>query len=312
MVATGKEMQIDREKARRNERIKRRLKKAISNKTNRVNRSKTGDALIFIVLAGFGLFSILPLWLVIANAFKPLNELLIYPPTFIVRNPTLDNFNMLFSLITNTWVPLSRYAFNTIFMTVAGTFGRVIVCSLAAYPLAKHKFPGHKAIFQLILVALMFNSIVADVVNYWTMSKLGWLDTYLAIIIPAFADSYGFFLMRQFMTQMPDSVIESAKLDGAGEFRIYWSIMMPNMKPAWLTLSIFAVQSLWNNTGSTYIYKEQLKTLTYAIQQITSGGMVRQGAAAAVRLIMMSVPIIFFIISQSKIIETMSSSGMKE
>ncbi|HBQ63579.1 MAG TPA: carbohydrate ABC transporter permease, partial [Clostridiales bacterium] len=268
---------------------------------------------IFIALGIFGIFSVLPLVLTVSNAFKPLHELFLFPPRFIVRNPTLDNFSMLFSLLSNSWVPFSRYFFNTVFITVAGTLGHILVCSLAAYPLAKHpRMPGNKVIFQMIILSMMFHTIVTDVVNYITMSSIGFIDTYLAIIVPAFGGSFGMFLMRQFMTQIPDSLLEAAKIDGAGEYRIFWQIVMPNVKSAWLTLAIFSVQGLWNGQHTTYIYREELKTMPYAMSQIVAGGIIRAGAHAAVNVVMMVVPITFFIVSQSKIIETMATSGMKE
>ena len=115
----------------------------------------------------------------------------------------------------------------------------------------------------------------------------------------------------QFMSDIPMELIESAKIDGASEFQIYWNIVMPMVKPAWLTLIILLFQQLWNNDGGTYIYTESLKPLSYSLHQIVAGGVARQGTSAAVMLIMMIVPITVFILSQSQIIETMAHSGMK-
>ena len=137
------------------------------------------------------------------------------------------------------------------------------------------------------------------------------VDTYWAIIVPAFAYSLGLYLMKQFMNDIPMELIESAKIDGASEFQIYWKVVMPLVKPAWLTLIILLFQQLWNNSGSTFIYSEQIKPLSYALSQIVAGGVARTGTASAVMLITMSVPILVFVISQSQIIETMSHSGMK-
>jgi ABC-type glycerol-3-phosphate transport system permease component len=285
----------------------------MSNRAEKVNRTKAGNMAIFVVLGAFGIFSVLPLVLTVSNAFKPLHELFLFPPRLFVRNPTLDNFAMLFSLLSNSWVPFSRYIFNTVFITVAGTIGHILVCSLAAYPLAKRQsMPGAKVLFQLIILSMMFHPIVTDVVNYITMSAIGFVDTYLAIIVPAFGSTFGMFLMRQFMTQIPDSIIEAARIDGAGEYRTWWQIIMPNVKSAWLTLAIFQVQGLWNGAHTTYIYREELKTMPYAMSQIVAGGVIRAGAGAATHVIMMIIPITFFIVSQSKIIETMATSGMKE
>ena len=150
------------------------------------------------------------------------------------------------------------------------------------------------------------------VLNTLIITWLGINNTYLAVILPAFAYGLGLYLMKQFMEQIPDSLIESARLDGAGEFRIFFSIIMPNVKPAWLTLAIFQFQTLWANTGSGFLRSEQLKPLQYALYQIVAGGPARQGAGAVVQLIIAAIPITFFIICQSNVIETMTTSGMKD
>ncbi|MFD2657963.1 carbohydrate ABC transporter permease [Gracilibacillus thailandensis] len=277
-----------------------------------LNRSLPVTILLFLLLAAFGVFMALPLVYAVNNAFKPLDELFIFPPRFFVRNPTLDNFYDLVAVMGDSWVPISRYFFNTILITVFGTGGHIIFASMAAYPLAKYKFPGSKVIFQIVILALMFSPHVTAIPNYLVMSGLGWIDSYLSLIIPAMAFPLGLFLMKQFMEQIPDSMLEAAKIDGASEFRIFWKIVMPNVKPAWLTLLILQFPILWGTNGGNFIYSEELKTLNYALEQITEAGIARAGVGAAVALILMSVPIILFIVSQSKVIETMSSSGMKD
>lgn len=286
-------------------------KKRQIKKRKRISRSLAGDISLFLLLLLFGLFSAYPLVYTICAAFKPLNELFIYPPKLFFQHPTLDNFTDLAILLEDSWVPFSRYLFNTIFITLIGTVGHVIIASMAAYPLAKHKFPGSKIIFSLVVYSLMFSATVTATPRYMVFSCLGMIDTQWAIIIPAFAYSLGLYLMKQFMNDIPMELIESAKIDGASEFQIYWKVVMPLVKPAWLTLIILLFQQLWNNSGSTFIYSEQIKPLSYALTQIVAGGVARTGTASAVMLITMSVPIIVFVISQSQIIETMSHSGMK-
>jgi ABC-type glycerol-3-phosphate transport system permease component len=289
------------------------VKKHRIGKRRKLNRSAGGNFLIFTTLTIFGIFMALPLVYALGNAFKPLNELWIYPPLLLPMNPTFKNFTDLFLLLQNSWVPISRYFFNTVFITVVGTGGQVLFASLCAYPLAKHKFPGAKFIFSVIVLSLMFNTAVTSIPNYITMVNLGWVDTYWAIIIPAAGSSLGLYLMKQFMeNSIPDSILEAAKIDGANEFRIFWTIVMPNVKPAWLTLIVFTVQGLWNMGASIFIYSEQLKTMTYAISQILAGGLARAGVGSAVSVVMMAVPISVFIFTQSNIVQTMSSSGMKE
>ncbi len=289
----------------------RQKKKRLIKKRKRVSRSVAGDIALFLILLLFGAFSAYPLVYTICAAFKPLNELFIYPPKLFFQHPTLDNFSDLSILLEDSWVPFSRYLFNTIFITLAGTVGHVLIASMAAYPLAKHKFPGSKIIFGLVVYSLMFAAQVTATPRYIVFSWLGLVDRQLAIIIPAFAYSLGLYLMKQFMADIPMELIESAKIDGANEFQIYWRVVMPLVKPAWLTLIILLFQQLWNNDGGSFIYSEQIKPLSYALHQIVAGGIARTGTSSAVMLIMMIVPIAVFVLSQSQIIETMAHSGMK-
>lgn len=278
----------------------------------KVNRSLPVTILLFLFLAVMAAFMAIPLVFAVNNAFKPLNELFMFPPKFFVRNPTLDNFSDLLAVMDDSWVPLTRYFFNTIVITLFGTVGHIILASMAAYPLAKYKFPGSKLIFQVVVVALMFSPHVTAIPNYMVMSELGWINTHLSMIVPAMAFPLGLFLMKQFMEQIPDSMLEAAKIDGASEYRVFWQIVMPNVKPAWLTLLILQFPILWGSDGGMFVYNEELKTLNYALQQITQAGIARAGVGAAVALVLMIVPIVLFIISQSNILETMSSSGMKD
>ena len=211
-----------------------------------------------------------------------------------------------------SWVTFTRYLFNTVFITFVGTAGHLIIASMGAFVLAKYDFPGNKGFFRIVTVAMMFTGMVTQIPNYLILNKLGWIDTYWAIIIPAFASPMGLFLMKQFMEGLPTSLIEAAKIDGANEWKVFSGIVMPNVKPAWMTLIIFSVQGLWNNRASTYIYSEEKKTLVYALQQIQSGGIARTGQGAAVLVVVMIVPIIIFVFSESQILETMASSGLKD
>lgn len=287
-------------------------KKHLFRKEKQLNRSAAGNTLLFAVMIVCGIFMALPLVMIVNNALKPLDEIYQYPPKIFVRNPSLENFSDLFILMNDSWVPFSRYILNTFIITGFGTLGQVIVASLAAYPLAKHKFPGSEIIFKIVVLSLMFNYTVTQIPNYMIVSWLGINNTYWALILQAWQYSIGLYLMKQFMEQIPDSIIESARLDGAGEWTIFWRMVMPNVKPAWLTLAIFAFQQMWANTGTTFLRSEQLKPMQYALQQITAGGTARAGASAAVALIIALVPITFFLICQSNILETMTTSGMKD
>lgn len=255
---------------------------------------------------------LVPMLFVINNAFKPLDEFFLFPPKIFVQNPTLDNFRSLFQLAGNSYVPISRYFFNTIFITVVGTTFHVLFASVAAYVLEKHTFPGKVFFFSIIVTSLMFSADVTGIPNFMIMSRLGLIDTYYALILPAVATPLGLFLMKQFMSGVPDALIEAAKIDGCGELGIIFRIVMPVVKPAWLTLIIFSTQNLWNQTGGSFIRTETLKTLPFALEQIISSGIVRAGTGAAVGLLLMIVPIAVFILSQRYVMDTMSSSGMKD
>lgn len=281
-------------------------------KQKQLNRSKAGNTILFVIMGICGIAMALPLVMIINNSLKPLDELFKYPPQIFVRNPSLNNFSDLYVLMSNSWVPFTRYIMNTIIITGVGTVGHVLFASLAAYPLAKHNFPGKKLFFGVVVLSLMFTYNVTAIPNYMIISWMGINNTYLAVMLPAFAYGLGLYLMKQFMEQIPDSLVESCKLDGAGEFKIFFKIIMPNVKPAWLTLAIFQFQTLWANTGSGFLRSEQIKPLQYALYQIVAGGPARQGAAAVVQLIIAAIPITFFIFCQSNIIETMTTSGMKE
>lgn len=281
-------------------------------KKRQPNRSRIGDFVLYLFLLGVAFIMVFPLVFAVSSALKPLDELFKFPPKLMAQNPTMDNFQDLFVTMGKSWVPFSRYIFNTVFITVVGTAGHLIISSMGAFVLAKYDFPGGKTFFNIVVVALMFNGYVTAIPNYLIINAMGWVDTYWAIVIPAFAAPMGLFLMKQFMEGLPMSLVEAAKIDGANEWKVFTSIVMPNVKPAWLTLIIFSVQSLWNNRASTFIYSEERKTLVYALQQIQSGGIARTGQAAAVTVIVMIVPIATFILSESQILETMASSGLKD
>ena len=250
----------------------------------------------------------IPFVLIIGNSFKPLDELWRFPPTLIPRSFTLQNYADILNILSSSWVPFLRYFANTVMITAAGTFGHLIF----AYPLAKRRFPGSRLLFGLIVATLMFNANVTAIPNYLTMSKLGLINTSWSLILPAVSSSLGLYLMKQFMEQIPDSLLEAARIDGAGQWDTFWKIVMPNVRPAWLTLILLSVQNLWNVGTTNFIFDEQKKTLAYALSQITASGLARAGVSAAVSVLMLLVPVTIFIITQSNIIETMSTSGMKE
>ncbi len=279
-----------------------------------LSRSVGGDIGINIMLVILGAFMFLPMVYVIAQSLKPLDELWRFPPRlFWVANPTFNNYKEMFTLMSTSWVPFSRYIFNTVLVSVAGTGGNLLCGSMAAYAFAKVMFPGRKWMFKMVRTSLMFHKTVTGVAHFLIMSWFLMIDTYWALIVPACGATLGLYLMKQFMeTNVPGATLESARLDGASEFKIFWVIAMPMVKPAWLTLIIYSFKDLWNEGASRYIHSEQLKSFNYAISQIVAGGIKRAGAGAASLVVMMAVPILVFVISQSNVIETMGSSGMKD
>ena len=278
---------------------------------NKLSRSRLGNLVVLVLLTAMGVFTAIPFLFSIVQSIKPVDELFVYPPRLTVSRPTLDNFAVLFNLTSSTWVPVSRYLFNSLLLTVCGTVGNVVVCSMAAYPLAKLKFHGRKLLFNLVVVSLLFTYEVTFIPNYVILSKLQMLDTFWALLLPAVATPMGLFLMKQFMEQIPDSVVESARVDGAGTLTLYWRIVMPQVKPAWLTLVIFSFQSLWNREGLEFIFSEELKMFPTILKQVASSGVARAGAAAAAAGLQNVPPIVVFFVSQSKVYETKARSGHK-
>ena len=284
----------------------------IAPKRRKPNRSVWGDIGIYLMLTLVAAAMIFPVVFSIAASLKPLDELFRFPPRLFPQHVTLDNFSDLFVTMGQSWVPFSRYLVNTVLITVIGTCGHLIIASMAAFVLAKYDFPGARLFFSIVVTALMFTGYVTGIPNYIIMSRLKMIDTHWAVILPAFAAPIGLFLMKQFMESIPTALIEAAHIDGAGELRIFWTVIMPVVKPAWLTMTIFSVQTLWNANAATVVYSEAKKTLVYALQQIQAGGVARAGQAAAATVIVMLVPILLFIGFQGQILETMASSGLKD
>lgn len=276
-------------------------------------RSRAGVITNFLFLCAVGFLMVIPLVYVVCNAFKPMDELFLFPPRLIVQNPTLANFTSISTLMSSSWVPFSRYVFNTLYVTVVATFFHIILASLAAYVLEKRDFPGRNAMSKIIVLALMFTPAVTGIPNYIIQSKLGMIDTYWVIIIPYIGGTMGLYLMKQFMaSSIPNVLLEAARIDGASELKIFSGIVLPLVKPAWLTMLMTSVQGMWGISASTVIFTESKKPLQYALSQIAAGGIARTGSAAAITLIMILPPLTIFIICQTNILDTMASSGLKD
>lgn len=262
------------------------------------------------------LISVMPVIFIINNAFKPLSELFKYPPTFFVRNPTWQNFEEFFYATGETTVPFSRYLFNSIFVTVVTVFLVVVISCTAAYAFAKIDFPGRDKIFHIIVLSLMFTPSAVMITRYLIVDKAGLINSYLGHILPQLALPVGVFLLKQFMEQVPDSLSEAARLDGASEFTVFWKIVMPTVLPAVGTVMIISFQNVWNDvtTSQYYMLDDSMKTLPYYIQTLTSSTgttVARQGASAAAGLLLFLPNFIIFAVMQKSMLKTMVTSGIK-
>ena len=276
-------------------------------------RSKLGNVGYFTILVLAGLFTAFPLFYCIITSLKPLDELLIFPPKFYVSRPTVANFTILPSLLSNLQVPLSRYLFNSLFVTLVASLFSIIASSLAAFIFSKSKLKVRKGLFTSVQMMMLYNTVTLGVPQYLIFSKLHLIDTYWVYILPAIPSTVGCFLMKQFMdASINDSLLEAARIDGAGTLTIYSKVVMPIMKPAVMTVLLFTFQSMWSNQSTGTIFSEKLKTLPTVMSSVSSGGIARQGSAMAVTVIMMIPPILIFLITQSNVMETMSNSGIKE
>lgn len=280
----------------------------------RFTRSRAGNVVYFSFLFLMGLFSMLPLVYCICTAFKPLDELLIFPPRFFVSRPTLANFTVLPTLLEKMRIPFSRYMFNSIFISIVSTFLNIFVSSMAAFTLSKSKLKFRNAFFWIVQFSLLYNATTLGVPQYLIFSKLGIIDTYWVYILPAIPSSMGAFLIKQYVDSgVPDTIMEAARIDGANVFVIYWRIIMPMIKPAWMTQLLFSFQGIWSITPTAgTVFSENLKTLPYVMGSVSAGGTARSGAAMACTVLLMPPPILVYFVSQSNVMETMGSAGIKE
>lgn len=281
-------------------------------KGKKINGSLGGDIAIFMLLGLLGLFMIFPLYYSIIQSFKPISELFVFPPKLYVLSPTTENFSNLFKVAGNLWVPFSRYVFNSVFITVVISVFHVIVVCCCAYCLSKCRFPGYAVLNQIIVTSLLFTSTATWIMQFVVMAKLGMINSYSALILPSIATPMGLYLMRQSMSTINDSIIDAAKVDGAGVFRTCWQVVIPNQKPAIATLIIYVFQGAWNVQGGALVYEEDLKTLPTIMSQIAASGIARQGIIYASAVVLMIPPLVIFLVAQSNVMETMANSGMKD
>lgn len=282
------------------------------NKVATLSRSKAGTAGIFLFLLLIAAFMSIPLVYTILQSLKPIEEYYIYPPKFYVMNPTFDNYRAILDSVDSLGVPFMRYLFNAIFTTVVGTGAYLCLALITAYPIAKSHIKGVKILNALLVYAMLFHNDTMSMLRFVVMSYLGIIDTYWAIILPNLASTMGIFLLVQFISSnIPDSVLEAARIDGAGEVKILFKIVAPSVKAGWLTVFIFVFQSYWNSGNSPYIYSEELKHISAAMSSIAASGITRAGTGMAVTLILMIPTVVIFLWNQRSIMNTMAHSGLK-
>jgi ABC-type glycerol-3-phosphate transport system permease component len=269
-----------------------------------------------VLLLLLSIFMLLPIIYILNHAFKPYQELFVYPPNIFVRNPSFQNFIELLAITKGTAIPVTRYIFNSVVVTGLAVFLITLVSAMCAYPISKHKFPGHKLVFATILLTLVFVPETVFIPRYLVVSKLGIMNTYLGHVLPLVAVPTGVFLMKQFMDQLPDELLDSARMDGAREFTLFIRIVIPIVMPAIATIAIIAFQGAWTNTETSVLFMqdEEMKTFPFYMDTLTTGmanSVARQGAAAAAAMLLFLPNMIMFLMFQSKVIATMAHSGIK-
>lgn len=260
-----------------------------------------------------GFFTLIPMLYMIITSFKPLDELLIFPPRFFVVRPTFANYLAIPSLLSGMKIPLSRYVFNSVFVALISTIFQIFFGSMAAFVISKTNLRGVKVLFLIIQFSLLYNGQTLAIPQYIIFSNLKIINTYWVYILPAVQSSLSVFLFKQYIdASIPDALMEAARIDGANLTTIYWRILMPNIKPAWMTVGLFGFQAIWSLQPQGTVFNEELRTLPSVLAQISVGGIARSGSAMAATVLLMIPPILVYLISQSNIMETMNSAGIKD
>jgi ABC-type glycerol-3-phosphate transport system permease component len=272
--------------------------------------------LLTLLLIVLSVFMLLPIVYIVGHAFKPYHELFLYPPTFFVQEPSLQNVNELLAVTARSTVPMIRYLFNSVFVSALAVLLVTGVSVLCAFPLSKHRFPGAGFVFAAILLTLMFAPEVVQIPRYLVVSEIGIMNTYFAHLLPLMAMPIGVFLLKQFVDQIPDSLLEAARIDGASEFVVFLRIVVPVCMPAIATVAILAFQNSWGNieTSALFMLDDEMKSFAFFLSTLTNNlanNVAMQGAAAVASLIMFVPNLIVFVILQSKVIATMAHSGIK-
>lgn len=285
---------------------------------NKINPSRFGFGQLkfYLFLVPLGVIMILPIIFMFSQALKPLDELFLFPPTFLVRKPTFENLFSLLSLTDMSVIPVTKYLFNSVVVSTIVVALSLLTSAMTGYALSKKKFRMRKVIFEINTIALMFVPAAVTIPRYLVIEKLGLINTYWGHMLPLMALPVGVFLVKQFVDQIPNELLEAAAMDGAKDRFIFARIVMPLIAPAMATVAILAFQTVWNNaeTSSLYMSKETLKTFAFYMTTLSStigNNVAGQGVAAAAALVMFIPNLIIFIFMQSKVMDTMAHSGLK-
>ena len=269
----------------------------------------------YVILAPFVAFMLLPIIFIVNHAFKPMDELFAFPPTFFVKQPSLENFKNLLKASQISNIPLSKYVFNSLVVTILVVILAVLITSMAGYVLSKKNFKGKKIALELNNTALMFVPTAVTIPRYIIINVLGLENNFLAHILPLLAMPVALFLIKQFIDQVPNELIEASLMDGASEWTVYWKVIMPLIKPALATAALLVFQAVWNNieTSQLFMTSDSLRTLAFYLNTFAANTnlVVGQGIAAAASLIMFIPNLVLFIILQSNVMNTMNHSGIK-
>ena len=289
----------------------------MKNKGKKINPKKfePGQLKILLIILPLVIFMGMPIIFIVNHAFKPMEELFAFPPTFFVRGPTLENFTKLMKFYDSSGIPLSRYIFNSLLVTGITMLLSLLLTTMSAFALAKIKFKGRNVLTQINQIAIMFVSTAVLIPRYLVICQLGLIDNLLAHVLPLVAMPVALFLVKQFVEQVPDSLLEAAYMDGATDWAVYWKVIMPMIRPAMATAAILIFQQVWTNmeTSSYFFNDDSMKTLTFSMNTLVNANntVAGQGMSAAASLIMFVPNLVLFIILQNKVMNTMASSGIK-
>ncbi|HCI0794720.1 TPA: carbohydrate ABC transporter permease [Enterococcus faecium] len=275
-------------------------------KKTSVNR-QTKKILSYVLMTVIGIILIIPLLWMVFTSLKPMEEIVRYPPTFFPEKIVWENY-----LDTIAAFPFWRYARNTLFITVLVVIGNVLSNSFIAYGFAKLDFPGKKLMFALVLSTMMIPGFVTMIPQYVLFSKIGWVGTYLPLIVPSFfGNAFNIFLMRQFYLSINNELIEAAEIDGANHLYIWSHLMLPLTKPALITIAINSFNAAWNDFLGPllYIQDQEKYTLQIGLQVFQNQATAQWNYLMAGATLVLIPTILLFFFAQRYFIEGMDLTG---